>query len=248
MKYFVLGSKGFVGSNISNTLKKLDLNIEQLNREKFDITNQEDYKKYDFSHSIIIDCIASIDSKTDELFRINVYGLKNFINYLNLNCENFRYIYVSTTSTQIQCQIKNNNYVKSKFLAEEYLKQHLVEYKILRLIFPFGKDENSNRLISRLIDKIKRNEELIIDNIFLNLTPIELLNEKIIDLLKNNDKEINFTDEKVYSLKDIVDFIYKVLKIEAKYIFNKKEIHLNLNNYSSLSDISEIESFIKRML
>ena len=48
MKYFVLGSKGFVGSNISNTLKKLDLNIEQLNREKFDITNKEDYKKYDF--------------------------------------------------------------------------------------------------------------------------------------------------------------------------------------------------------
>lgn len=249
MKYYVLGANGFIGSNISKVLKQSNFDVIELNRKKFDITNQSDYKKYDFSDSIIIDSIASIDSEKSELFRINVDGLKNFINYLNLICKNFTYIYISTTSTQILSQVENNHYIKSKFLAEEHIKHYVKNYKIIRLIFPFGKGENSNRLISRLISKIKYNEQFSLDSVTLNLTPIELLNEHVIELLENNNREINFTDGNVYRLKDIVDFIYKELKIETNYIFNQnKKNYLNLNDYSLLSEVTTIENFIKRML
>lgn len=79
-------------------------------RNEFDITDSNDYKKYDFSNSTIIDCIASIDDNQNN-FKVNVYSLSNFINYLNENTKSFKYIYFSTTSTQIDNQVLENSYV-----------------------------------------------------------------------------------------------------------------------------------------
>lgn len=246
MKYFVLGSNGFIGSNISKTLKQLNLNVVELNKEKFDIANKNDYIKYDFSNSIIIDSIASIDSNKSELFRVNVDGLKMFIDYLNLNCKGFKYIYISTTSTQIKEQVGSSEYVKSKFLAEKYIQENLNDYKIIRLIFPFGKGEKPNRLISRLISKIKQNEQLLIGNVTLNLTPIDLFNESIIDLISSNDKEINFTDGKVYRLKEIVEYLYELLKLEPKFSFDENNIvKLELIRNEIVKDYSNIKNKLK---
>lgn len=249
MKYFILGSNGFIGSNILKTLKKLNLNVVGLDRKKFDITDENCYKNFEFSNSIIIDAIASIDSNSDEIFKVNVDGVKKFSSYLNLNCKDFKYIYISTTSTQIKDQVENNDYIKSKFLAETYIKDKLNNYQIIRLIFPFGKGEKPNRLISRLISRIKQNEQLIIDNVTLNLTPIEFFNKSIITLIKSSEREINFTDGKVYRLKDIVDYIYKELKNKTKYIYNKdNKVKLNINDNTLISRIIELEDYIEEML
>lgn len=245
MTYIVLGSNGFIGSNIFNTLKKNNLEVLGLSKQDFNMQNRSDYAKFDFSNSIIIDCIASIDDK-NAVFEVNVNGLKYFIDYLNLNHNNFKYIYFSTTSTQISEQVEQNDYVKSKFLAENYIKENVLDYKIIRLIFPFGKGENKNRLISRFINKIQNGEKLEIDNVSLNLTPISYLNDNFLDTVKNEFKDINFTDGKVYELKDVVDCIYKLLNIDKNYKFNEeKYVQLEIENTVEVSNYATIKKNIK---
>lgn len=227
MKYIVLGNHGFIGKNIFNVLKKSNYDVLGLSRDSFDITDSNDYKKYDFSNCIIIDCIASIDDIKNN-FKVNVDSLSNFINYLNQYAKSFKYIYFSTTSTQIDNQVLENSYVKSKYLAEEFIRQHLTDYKIIRLIFPFGIGENPNRLISRLSKKIKNKEQLKISNVTLNLTPIEFLKDKFLSLINDNQFEINFTDGKVYQLIDIVRLLYIKLNKAENYIIDDKKINLEM--------------------
>jgi len=227
MKYIVLGNNGFIGKNIFTMLKKSNCSVLGLSRNTFDITDNNDYKKYDFSNSIIIDCIASIDDIQNN-FKVNVDSLSNFINYLNEYAKSFKYIYFSTTSTQLDNQVIENSYVKSKYLAEELIRQHLTDYKIIRLIFPFGMGENSNRLISRLSKKIKNKEQLKISNVTLNLTPIEFLKVEFLSLINDNKFEINFTDGKVYQLIDIVRLLYIKLNMAENYVVDDKKISLEM--------------------
>lgn len=238
MKYIVLGNNGFIGNHIYNVLKNNNLEVIGLSRNDFDITNESDYIKFDFSNSTIIDCIASIDN-AEKNFEVNVTGLSSFIDYLKKSNFNFNYIYLSTTSTQIEEQVSTNSYIKSKLLGEEYIKKNVLNYKIIRLIFPFGKGENPDRLISRLTQRIKNNEMLYIDNVTLNLTPIDYLTNNILNLLSNKSTEINFTDGKVYKLKDIVDCLYEILHQKPNYIYNEDhKINLAINHYIEVNKIN----------
>lgn len=249
MKYFILGSNGFIGSNILKTLKKLNLNVVGLDRKKFDITDENCYKNFEFSNSIIIDAIASIDSNSDEIYQVNVDGVKKFVSYLKLSCKDFKYVYISTTSTQIKEQVENSDYVKSKFLAENHIKDKLSNHQIIRLIFPFGKGENKNRLLSRLINKIKNGETLHIDNVSLNLTHISYLTDNFLEIIKSNSTEMNFNDFKTYVLKDIIDLLYKLLDKEKNYIFNKNKIvKLNLNKLDKKESAKYLEKYLKEMI
>jgi len=225
MKYVVLGKNSFVGKHLYQTLKETNKKVVSLDKNDFDITNYSTYNKYDFSNSIIIDCIASIDSDEQTIYKTNYLGLKQFITYLNSKKYNFKYIYFSTTSTQIEKEQKKTSYIASKLLAEEYISSNVYDYQIIRLTFPFGKGENKNRFISKLISKIKLNQKITINNVIMNLTPISFLQENFINLLESTKKEINFTDGKVYHIKDIVESLYKLLKIEPNYTYNNSEIH-----------------------
>lgn len=249
MKYIVLGSKGFIGKNIFNVLMKHNLNVIGLSRDEFDITNINDFKKTDFSNAILIDAIAHIDGNSEKIHQTNVVALKNFIEYLNANCHNFKYVYLSTVSTKFPEFISESDYVLSKFYAEDYIKNHVAKYQIIRLIFPFGRGENSNRLISRLIGKVKNHEKLIINNINLNLTPIQYFNDNIVKIIHSDKTELNFTDGLVYNLRDIVDCIYTILNIEKNYVFNSQTSKdVVIVNNAVVSDLEYIRKHIQGLV
>lgn len=233
MRYIILGSKGFIGSNIFNILKINNFDVIGLSRSDFDITDETCYNKIDFSNTTIVDCIASIDDNTNN-FDVNVKGLSSFINYLSKLKLKFNYIYFSTTSTQIKEQVKSSTYIESKLLAEKYIKENVPSYKIIRLIFPFGRGESSNRLFSKLIQKMKDNEKILISDVSLNLTPIKLLEKEFINLLNNEQKEINFTDGKVYKLLDIVHVLFSLLKINKNYELNNEKVKLEIKSTSKI--------------
>jgi len=241
-KCYVLGSSSFIGRSVIDKLSKA-YQVIPLYKELFDITNEQCYKNFDFSNSIIIDCIVAVD-KNSEIITCNVKGFEKYILFLKEHAENFQYVYFSTTSTQIVSQRQNNTYVKSKYLAENILKAYIENYKILRLTFPFGTAENANRLFSRLIGQIYRNEHIQIKNITMNLTPVEYLCSSLINLLKNNNKEINFTFKgKVFRLIDIAKYITSELNYSNISYLHEEEVHLEVVD-KCVGEVEDIKQYI----
>lgn len=251
MKYYILGSNGFIGSNLYFAFEKNGLNVIALDRNNFDITKKDDYKRIDFSNSTIIDTIASIDDSEDEIFKVNVNGLKNFINYLKNNCKNYRYVYFSTASVSDKEMICNNHYVKSKHEAEKLIRKNILNYQIVRLVFPFGRGEKKTRLISRLIEQIRKGEQLAFSEVTLNLTPIEYITTNISMLLKSEQKEIILTDGSIYKLKEIVDFLYAAMQLPKNYTYDREKIvkHVFVSNVRGFAPIKKnIDFYLRKML
>jgi len=219
-KYIVLGANGFVGSNISAYLHENNFQVKALNRPELDLVKPESYHATDFSNSVIFDCIARIDGTKEEIELTNNHGLTNFLEYLKKEHNNFTYIYFSTISILNREIIDKNVYVASKFNAEEFIKKTVTDHKIIRLSFPFGPGESPNRLFSRLINKLKKNEGLNIDDIKINVTPISGLIQWLPELTASKEKEINFTDGQVYSLAEIVTYLSKETRSTSDITFN----------------------------
>jgi nucleoside-diphosphate-sugar epimerase len=246
MKYIVIGANGFIGKNVCKALQQSGKKPLCLAHSDFDIEKMTMYTNYDFANAVIFDCIARIDANKDELFRINVSALKTFLEYLKL-IENIQYIYFSTYATQIENLVKYNDYARSKFEAEKIIRASSINWKIVRLSFPFGKGENKNRLLPRLIEKIKAGEALVLDDTKINLTPIDVLGELLDVILDSKQKEINFTDGKTYALSVVVDDLFELLKIPGSYTLSQKKMDIACNKpFFSLS--KNIKTYLKEMV
>ncbi|PWT99994.1 MAG: hypothetical protein C5B52_09485 [Bacteroidetes bacterium] len=214
---YILGANSFVAKNISEGLKTCSNKIFPLTRKDFELGNEVDYSKYNFSNSLIIDCITRIDGSELEIIENNLEKFKEFIIYLKLRHKDFRYIYFSTLSVSSKQAAQNNPYIKSKSLAEQFLNENLSDYLVIRLSFPFGKGESSKRLISRLIQKIKSGEILGIDNLSLSLMPVENLRNDICDLISFKGPVVQYLNARIVTLESVVKFIYSQLKIKENY-------------------------------
>lgn len=248
MKYYVLGSGGFIGRNIYNYLLDKRCNVIGLDRKKLNFFDENTYIQFNFNNCTIIDCI--VDSKnTNNCYDTNVQGLISFIQYLNKTSSNFKYVYISTYTTLLQEYVDTNNYVHSKKIAEQYVINNIEEYKIFRLIFPFGNGENPERLISRIIKNIQTNTPLVLDNLLLNLIPIEYVTEQIFNSLTDNSKEKTITDGRLYNIVDIVNFLFEIINKKPKYIMTDKRLCLGDDKFGKISRLNDIiKNKLKQMI
>ena len=220
-----------------------------LDRKKFDISKVLDYTRYDFEGSNIIDFIVNVDGSKDEIYNTNYIYFKNFIDYLKTKDFKNEYIYISTLSTLDENINKDNIYVYSKYMAEAYLRSNIENYKIIRLSFPFAYGENKNRLVSRLINKIKNKEKLIVDKVKLILTPINFLKKNFMKSLNSKNKEINLHSEEYYELKDLVDLIMDILSIRYEYSYNSdKSLDFTYNLAKKRGNIQNLRTKIEQMV
>jgi len=226
MKIFVLGAEGFVGRNIVTGLEKTFDQVFALCRKQFELGNVKHYSKFAFSDSIIVDCISKIDGSPEDIYSNNYENFTTFIDYLVKHDTSFRYVYLSTLSTNDSELTSTNVYVKSKYLAEQYLINNVKDYQIIRLTFPFGEGESANRLLSRIISKIRSNEPLLISNVDLSLMPISYLQEDIIKILNSGFNILQYYNTHTIILEAVVKFIYQQLNIECNYVLqnNPKKI------------------------
>ncbi len=238
--FVVLGSSGFLGSNIKNVLDKNGLLCKSYMRAVFDMNDERTFKNVELINSsevTIIDCIARIDGNEFQLEKTNVTGFSKWINYLKQNFPKIKYTYLSSYSVLLSSIYTTNIYIRTKRTAEGILKNSGLNYKIIRLVFPFGKGESSNRLISRFIKKIHAGEKITIDSFSTNFTPITEFNSDCIELLKSNASEINYASSNLISLKELVEYMYFKLKNEPNYILSDKELIIEVkNNYKKNSD------------
>jgi nucleoside-diphosphate-sugar epimerase len=248
---YILGANGFLGRQIAN-FKTFFGNQHSfpLNRADLDFLKPTHFFKYDFTDSLIIDCIANIDGSEMECNNVNIEGLNSFLSHLKNTNFKGTYVYFSTLSVINDDQVNSNYYVKSKKEAEVLIKNSGLNYKIIRLTFPFGIGESNNRLITRLIKKIKNNEDVFLDDVSLSITPINYLLQNLEGAISSTDKEINFTDGNVYKLKEIVDYIKINSNSSSNIHQNSKKIDLTFkaNTTSKKAKKNETFNLIKKMI
>lgn len=217
---YILGANGFIGRHLARFYEG-DANVFPLSKADFDIVNAAHYTRYDFQHSLIIDCIARIDGHPGEIQASNVTGLKQFLEYLTEQQVTYSYLYFSTISTLDEHLAANHTYVASKFKAENLVRKYCPDHKIIRLSYPFGRGESPNRLISRLIHKALQYEEIIIADTSLQLTPVESLIKVIPEVINHPGKEINLIAEDSYTLEKIINYIYLKINQQPKFKLQK---------------------------
>ena len=251
MKIVVLGAEGFVGRHIVAGVQKTFGQVFALSRKEFELGNVKHYSKFAFSDTIIVDCISKIDGSPEDIYSNNHEDFKTFIDYLVKQDTSFRYVYLSTLSTNHSELTNTNAYVRSKYLAEQYLINNVKDYQIIKLSFPFGKGESANRFLSRIISKIMNNEPLLISNTDLSLMPVSYLQEDIVKILNSGFNILQYYNIHTIVLENLVKFIYKQLKIECNYVLqnNPKTSILPSSDIPSITrnivPLKEIRSLVK---
>lgn len=250
MRFILIGINGFVGSRLHEFLNGEITEVIGYSKSRLDFCNPATFENYrPLNDDIIIDCIARIDGNEADINAVNFTGLSGFIEYLNKLQVTYKYVYFSTYATCLKNLVDSNVYVRSKARAETFIKNNVTDYRIIRLIFPFGKGENKNRVVSRIINKIKAGETISVDKFRLNLTPFADIRNHFLELINSADREINFSNGIDLFFPDIVTFMFEQLGMEKKLAVTEKELTITVpaplpGNFSEKAIYEELATML----
>lgn len=236
-KIYILGQNSFVGKALYTIISdKEDCHL--ISRSEIDFLNKETFSNINFDDSIIIDCINVNNGNADQIMKCNYTGFVDFCTFLKKSHKNVNYVYISSISTISEEVVAKNIYVASKKKAEDFLISSGLDYQIVRLSYPIGKGENKDRLVSRMIDLLKHNKEINIQDIQINFNDVNEVSTSIYDqLLKDR---IIFVSNNIYtSLYDAILFLKKTLKSES--IIHKTDVERQFTPKSEKPYASKIE-------
>jgi len=204
-KIFILGAGSFVGRFFFDHIKEKE-NCSLISKNEINFLDLKTFSNIDFNNSIILDCINVNNGTENEIMECNYFGFQKFCNYLKANQTIVKYVYVSTISVLSQEAVESSAYVRSKKIAEDYLMQSGIDYQLMRLSYPIGKGENSNRLISRLISNLKADRDININDISINLNYI---NDVVLQMYAELSKSKQvFISNNIYApLKEVVFYL-----------------------------------------
>ena len=236
-KILIIGSKGAVGLQLIQTLKKFKNNkYKGISRKNFDFKNFDKIKKIinNYKPSHIINCAAitgliQCEENFDEALEINTYlplKLSKFV-----EGKKIKLIHFSTDavfSGSIKKKIYNESdlpnptsiYGKTKFLAEELIKFNK-NVLIIRLPILFG-PSNKNQIIDKLTTNLLNNKEVFASTDIFS-TPVFtpylcsfLYNDVILKKNFLNKRIIHFTSNQYMSIYDLIKKISIKLDINNK--------------------------------
>ena len=219
MKILVTGSNGFIGKNLISHLQE----IEDVEIIKYDIEDSFTKIKESIDSIDFIFHLAGINRpiNNEEFYIGNTDLTKKIVDLI----KNKDIKLVVTSSIQASL---DNDYGKSKKLAEEYIKDNLTNYYIYRLHNVFGKwcKPNYNSVVATFCHNIAndldikindRNTSLdliYIDDIcyeFVNLLKGHMPSEKNDDICYINPRynvSLGYIADKIYEFKDSMNSIY----------------------------------------
>lgn len=173
MKVLVTGIKGQLGYDVMKCLENRKIEAVGADIEQFDITNYDQTTNFitGYLPDAVIHCSAftAVDKAEDEAelcYKVNAEGTRN----IALVCKEIRakMIYISTDYVfpGIGEEIYGTGnltgplgvYGKTKLQGEEFLKQILDNYFIVRISWVFGK--NGNNFVKTMLRLGKENDEL----------------------------------------------------------------------------------------
>lgn len=220
-KCYILGASGFLGSYLS-AYKSKDYEIIGLNKSNINFLKESTFSNISFSNETIIDCININNGVDEDIINCNIVGFKTFIDYLRNISFKGKYIYISTISVLDKAACDSSVYVKSKKQAEDILMNSGLNHQIIRISYPFGRNENPQRLLPKLKQQLLESKPLKIKNVKVNLNYIVDLSKAIFDSVGKKG-EVFVSNNQYVSLDDVVLRMKRKLKSKSEIILENVE-------------------------
>lgn len=207
MKVLITGSEGFIGKNLISHLQEKE-NIDII---KFDKNDDFDVIEKNIDNIDFIFHFAGVNrpQKKEEFYEGNSDLTKKIVDLIK--DKNIPLLITSSIQASL-----DNDYGKSKKIAEDYIKDNLKKYYIYRLHNVFGKwcRPNYNSVIATFCHNIANDLEITIDdeNKELELIYIDDIIEEFIRILEGNKPD---------EIKDNICYINPRYKVTLKYIADK---------------------------
>jgi 3,5-epimerase/4-reductase len=252
-EYIVMGSKGYLGSEMCKYLNKQNINYIELNcrLHKYEELNfyLEKYKpKY-------VICAAGIsgkptikwcDDNKDETFKTNVTDTlelckicKNLNIHLTLFGTGLVYSYDVNNPDKLFSETDeinnyNNFYTKCRILLEKQIEILYDNVLNLRVIYPIGLTNNPKCFLKKILTRTDN-----IHKIKVNITFLPQLFPLIPELLENkNTGNFNFVSSDSIYLHEIIDIYNKNTKSEIKYNLIDHKPSCGLLNNDKLKSVT----------
>ncbi len=235
-KILVIG-KGFLGSNIFSMLNGAKIDVLGTHYQKstpiLDIMDPCSIEKITnvFKPDIIINCAAltnleQIESNSKKAYLVNAYGVKNIADVCKRN--KIKMIHISTDSvfdgTQgmySESDIPNpvNEYAKSKKLGEDFVKNILDDYIIIRTNF-YGFNSEENFLFNWVLKNLKNKQPIIgFSDVMFNPLEIRNLINMIYELMNKDFMGIiHLASNEVISKYEFIIEVAKILNLDSELI------------------------------
>ena len=219
MKVLVTGANGFIGKNLISHLQEID-NMEII---KYDIEDTFDKIETNIDKIDFIFHLAGVNRPVDtsEFYLGNTDLTKKIVDLI----KNKNIPLLVTSSIQAT---KDNDYGKSKKIAEDYIKNNLSNYYIYRLHNVFGKwcKPNYNSVIATFCNNIANNQAITISDRSTNLDLIYIddICYEFLNVLKGNkptelidnicyinpryNVSLGYIADKIYEFEDSMNSIY----------------------------------------
>ena len=157
MKVLITGSNGFIGKNLISHLQEIE-NVEII---KYDIEDTFDKIEENIYNINFIFHLAGVNRpvNNEEFYLGNTDLTKQIVDLIK--DKNIPFLMTSSIHAA-----KDNDYGKSKKLAEDYVKENLKNYYIYRLHNVFGKwcKPNYNSVIATFCHNIANDKEIQIND------------------------------------------------------------------------------------
>lgn len=219
MKILITGSNGFIGKNLKSHLQEIE-NVEIVEYDKNDSFEKIEKNITDIDFIFHLAGINRPQTK-EEFYQGNTDLTKKIVDLI----KDKNIPLVITSSIQAT---KDNDYGKSKKLAEDYIKENLKKYYIYRLHNVFGKwcMPNYNSVVATFCYNIANDLEITIndENTCLDLIYIDDVCYEFIKLIKNEkpaeqlneycyinpryNVSLGYIANKLYEFKESMNSIY----------------------------------------
>lgn len=250
-KMLITGGTGFIGGSLLEKFSKeydvynvgRNLNSKYKNIE-WNLKNNIEESKFPRKVDTIIHSGAIINEEkysTSEYIEVNVTSTLKLIKYA-LKAEVKNFVYISTGGvygfSEYPCKEDDECNPHGLYNITKYISEKLcLEYSdkmniiILRLFFPYGESQR-NRLISNLIKKIKKSEEVVLNKNgkpYINPIHIYDLTEIVKKILENEKSGIlNICGDESFSIEELCYIIAKEYQVENPNIVYSDKICKNL--------------------